>query len=379
MKLAFILFKYFPYGGLQRDFLRIARVCRDRGHEIHVYTTNWEGDPEPRFQLHLLPTRGLQNHSRNEAFVEQAQANLRKNPCDLVIGFNKMPNLDIYYAADVCYKSRAQQERGALYRLLPRYRHLVEFEKAAFARGKHTKILLISPLQEAEYFACYQTEKERFHLLPPGITRDRIAPSNSAEIRKAVREAYQIPVDHFLLLMVGSGFKTKGVDRAILALARLPTELRARCHLLVLGEGKPSHLQKLAARRHVEDRLVFLGGRPDVPNFLLAADVLLHPAYHENTGTVLLEAMVAGLPVLTTAKCGYAHYVQEAKAGVVVATPFVQEEFNQALEKMLLSADRQQWRSNGLAFAKSADIYHLPEKAADVIEAIGQHRESIPA
>ncbi|WP_255211100.1 hypothetical protein [Methylogaea oryzae] len=38
MKLAFALFKYFPYGGLQRDFIRIAGLCRDRGHEIHVYT-----------------------------------------------------------------------------------------------------------------------------------------------------------------------------------------------------------------------------------------------------------------------------------------------------------------------------------------------------
>jgi hypothetical protein len=37
---------------------------------------------------------------------------------------------------------------------------------------------------------------------------------------------------------------------------------------------------------------------------------------------VLLEAVVAGLPVLTTAVCGYAHYIAEADAGVVVAEPF---------------------------------------------------------
>lgn len=379
MKLAFCLFKYFPYGGLQRDFLRIAKVCRDRGHEIHVFTTSWEGDLEPQFILHRISSWGLQNHSRNEAFARQMQAELTKQHYDLVIGFNKMPGLDIYYAADVCYQTRVQNDRGAFYRALPRYRHMVEFEKAVFARGRKTKVLLISPLQEAEYSRCYQTEKERFHLLPPGITRDRIAPTNAADIRKAVREVYQIPADHFLLLMVGSGFKTKGVDRSILALASLPTELKTKCHLLVIGEGKNTPFQKLAAKHGVAEQLQFLGGRPDVPNFLLAADLLLHPSYHENTGTVLLEAMVAGLPVLTTEKCGYAHYVREANVGKVLDESFVQQDFNHALATMLTSPDKQQWHQNGLAFAKIADIYQLPEKAADLIEAIGQQRESISA
>lgn len=44
-----------------------------------------------------------------------------------------------------------------------------------------------------------------------------------------------------------------------------------------------------------------LKGRSDIPRFLLGADLLIHPAYNENTGTVLLEALVAGLPVLVSA------------------------------------------------------------------------------
>ncbi|MFB0970171.1 MAG: glycosyltransferase family 1 protein, partial [Pseudomonadales bacterium] len=38
MQLAFCLYKYFPYGGLQRDFMRIALDCQDKGHKIRVYT-----------------------------------------------------------------------------------------------------------------------------------------------------------------------------------------------------------------------------------------------------------------------------------------------------------------------------------------------------
>ena len=42
--IAFCLFKYFPYGGLQRDFLRIALETQARGFNIRVYTLEWEGD-----------------------------------------------------------------------------------------------------------------------------------------------------------------------------------------------------------------------------------------------------------------------------------------------------------------------------------------------
>ena len=41
MKLAFVLFRYFPYGGLERDMLAMAKLCRDRGHEITIYTREW--------------------------------------------------------------------------------------------------------------------------------------------------------------------------------------------------------------------------------------------------------------------------------------------------------------------------------------------------
>ena len=169
------------------------------------------------------------------------------------------------------------------------------------------------------------------------------------------------------MLLVGSGFKTKGLDRAILSLASLPETIKHRCHLLVIGQDNPRIFKTLSLKHHVANQVNFLGGRDDVQHFFLAADLLLHPAYHENTGTVLLEAMVAGLPVLTTENCGYAHYVTEANAGLVLPCPFQQIEFNKTLQKMLSSPD-EKWRQNGLTFSQTADIYSMPEKAADFIE-----------
>src|SRR5579862_5438519 len=133
MKIAFCLFKYFPYGGLQRDFLKMANLCVQRGHDVIVYTMKWDGEAATGFNLQILPVKGAQNHTRKQAFVDQVTLRLQHDRPDVVMGFNKMPNLDIYYAADVCYQSRAREKHGAFYRMLPRYRRLVELEEAVFA------------------------------------------------------------------------------------------------------------------------------------------------------------------------------------------------------------------------------------------------------
>lgn len=370
MKIAFCLFKYFPYGGLQRDFLRIARACAARGHEVHVYTMEWQGEPEPQLIVHQVNVRGRTNHAKAKAFSQAVGELLQQGDRPLVVGFNKMAHLDIYYAADVCYQSRVKASKGYLYRLMPRYRTYLALEKAVFA-DNHTSILLLSAQQQIEYSTCYGTNAERFHLLPPGIERDRIAPPNAAELRAAKRRQLHLKENDLLLLMVGSGFKTKGLSRAILGLAALPATLKARCQLVVIGKGEAEPYEKLASKLGVRAQVHIVGAKKNITPYLLAADCLIHPACHENTGTVLLEALAAGLPVLTTAVCGYAHFITEADAGRVLPLPFTQEAWNTALNSLLMSGQLSQLGANGARFAKQADIYSLPERAVAFIEQMG--------
>jgi UDP-glucose:(heptosyl)LPS alpha-1,3-glucosyltransferase len=368
VKLAFCLFNYFPYGGLQRDFLRIAKTCVQRGHSVDVFTMRWEGAQDPALSIHLVPTTGWQNHTRCQQFVKNLQPLLAAGNYAHIVGFNKMPGLDIYYAADTCYQAKARAQHGAYFRLTPRYRHLVAYEEAVFSPQAKTEILLLSAAQQPEFSRYYHTQPQRFHFLPPGISKDRRATANAADIREYTRKEFAITNDELLLLMVGSGFRTKGLDRTLFALSALPTTIKERVKLFVIGDDEATTFLRQAKKLQIAEKVSFLGGRPDVPRFLLAADLLLHPAYNENTGTVLLEALVAGLPVLTTDVCGYAHYIHTAQAGVVLASPFVQEHFNQTLTDMLLSLKQTNWQSNALNFAEYADIYSLPEHAADWIE-----------
>ncbi|MDR0577702.1 MAG: glycosyltransferase family 4 protein [Candidatus Accumulibacter sp.] len=368
MQLAFCLYKYFPFGGLQRDFLRIALACRARGHAIRVYALEWSGEVPEGFELVTVPARAFSNARRYARFGDWVAGDLARRPADRVIGFNKMPGLDVYFAADPCYEEKARTQRNPLYRLSGRYRHFAACERAVFAPESRTEILMISKMQQPIFEKHYGTPDRRFHLLPPGVSRDRRAPANAAEIRADFRREFALDESALLLAQIGSGFKTKGLDRSLKALASLPEALRARARLIAIGQDDPAPFLRLARALGVGERAAILPGRGDIPRFLLGADLLIHPAYNENTGTVLLEALVAGLPVLTTAVCGYAHYVREADGGHVVAEPFAQEALDAALERMLSDpAARRRWRANALRFAETADIYDNAERAADLI------------
>ncbi len=373
MQLAFCLYKYFPFGGLQRDFLRIALATQARGHRVRVYTLEWTGDIPDAFELCIVPVAAFSNVRRYRRFSDWVRADLSKRPVDRVVGFNKMPGLDVYFAADPCFEEKARTQRSPLYRLTARYRHFAADERAVFARESRTEILMISERQQPFFEKHYATPKARFHLLPPGIASDRRAPANAAEIRADFRRCLKLADGDRLVLQVGSGFKTKGLDRSLAALASLPDDLRGRTRLIAIGQDEPSFFERQAKTLGIAERVSILPGSDKIPQFLLAADLLIHPAYNENTGTVLLEALVAGLPVLTTAVCGYAHYVEEAGGGLVVAEPFAQERLN-ALLAMMLSDDaaRARWQAAALAFAETADIYSNAERAADVILAVAR-------
>ncbi len=368
MIVAFCLYKYFPFGGLQRDFLRIALACQARGHRIRVYTMSWEGDQPEGFEIKLVPVKKRTNHSRNTEYQKWVFADLEQNPADRIVGFNKMSGLDIYYAADVCYAEKVAQEKGFFYKLTARYKHYAQCEKAVFQKGKATKLLMLTPHQVAHFKTHYQTEDSRFYMLPPGIAMDRKHDRQVPDARRIYREKNHLSADDFLLLQVGSDFKRKGVDRTLKALAALPEALRKKTHLMVVGQDKAKKYQNIAQKLGIQQQVSFFSGRNDIAELMAAADLLMHPAYHEAAGIVLLEAITAGLPVIVTEVCGYAEFIQKAQCGVMIAEPFEQQNLNIALvDSLTNSAQLQQWSQNARHFADSEDLYSLPEKAADII------------
>lgn len=383
MNIAFVIFDYFPYGGLQRDMLAIAQACRQRGHCVTILARSWQGEMPEGETVLLLPAPVhstvvhsifvRSNHARDAAFATLAAAQFDRY--ELVVGFNKMPGLDVYYAADGCLAARYQGVK----QFLPRYRSKLKMEHAVFRHDGATHILSIAPPQKALYQQHYGTPEPRFTDLPPGIRHDRALPEDFSVHRASLRQSIGIDAETTMLLFVGSGFRTKGLDRAIRMLSGLDRSVQ----LFIVGDDKQASYQRLAQRLGVAERVHFVGGRDDVQDWLWSADLLVHLAYAENTGTVLLEAAIAGLPVLTTSVCGYAPYIVGAKMGSVIfvgssvensaendterAEPPITDFIEQA--KVLLALPRNSWRERSKAFAQNADIYSLVEQAVDGIEA----------
>ena len=86
MKLAFLIFKYFPYGGLQRDCLRLANFCAEQGHNVTIITMDWQGAKPEYVKVNIIPNRGLSNHSRAKHFAKAVEGLLTN--FDKVIGFD---------------------------------------------------------------------------------------------------------------------------------------------------------------------------------------------------------------------------------------------------------------------------------------------------
>jgi UDP-glucose:(heptosyl)LPS alpha-1,3-glucosyltransferase len=374
MRFAFCLFSYFPFGGLERNFRSIAQQCIQRGHQISVYTRHWEGDMPHDMQVNLLAANAITNHNRDRQFAQQLTKLLQYRHYDAVVGFNKMPGLDVYYAADPCYVAIAASKPW-YYRQTPRYKHYSAFEDAVFGAQQNTQIMAVSTAQIPIFKDYYQIADQRFSVLPPGINPDRKAPHNRQQIRQAWRETFNIETDQRVVLTVGSDFKRKGLQRTLHAIAGLPEAIRIKTHVFAIGDSRHKPYVALARQLKLQDQLHCFEGRDDIADFLFGADVLAHPAHIENTGNIILEAIIAGLPVIATELCGYAVHIQRAEAGLVIPQPFNQANYNTLLLEILTSAQRQHWQTSGINYGNSEDLYHRAHIAADIIETIARRKQ----
>ena len=343
---------------MQRDMLRIARELIKQGHRVEVFAISWEGEQnEPGLTVTILPASGWFNFKRYQNFLVSTKAYIDKlngtdQAFDYILGFNRATWLDAYFGADPCFVERAHVQRSFLYRLTPRFRWFAQCEKAIFHKASRTHVLLLSKKEKLDFQKWYQTPDHRFHYIPPFLSRERFELGEKSEMRTYLREAFGFKQNDFVFLLVGSGFFMKGLDRAIRAIAALPEAQKIRVKLVAVGQDKPEPMLKIAKKLGVLENVVISKGRPDIPKLMQGADVYIHPAYRENTGLVLLEALACGLPALVTETCGYAHHIRDANAGLIVTSPYQQEKLNQLLECMLLSEDLEKFAKNGIRYVQ---------------------------
>lgn len=363
MRIALAIVSYFAGGGLQRDCVQVARRLIAKGNEVTIFTSRSDGTHPMDIKMELLPNRALTNHGRNVQFGRDFRRNA-KGRFHRIVGFDKLPGLDVLYCADHCQASPAA---GALARLLPRKRALLRLEELCFGRDRSTRIILLSENQLHSYLEAWNTPRSRISLISATLDKQRCKPNLRFDgTRERLRSELGIAPDNWLWLSIASYPYTKGIDRTMRAL-----KAYSNACLLVVGIDSNSQqgrgLKREMLRNGNSDRVRLIGYREDVPALMAAADLFVHPARLETTGSAILESIVNGLPAIVTAACGYAGHVNLAKAGVVLAKQFSEKQFHRALVDASDPATMTRWSENGRRYGAQDELYRGLDEAAEII------------
>lgn len=123
------------------------------------------------------------------------------------------------------------------------------------------------------------------------------------QLRAAVRVQLQVLPETRLVLGLGRLTVQKGFDYLIQALALLPSKGLPPFKILLAGDGEArAQLYALAKTLQVEDALIWLGfqDKPQVREYLIAADLFVLPSRYECYPYSILEANAAQIPVLVS-------------------------------------------------------------------------------
>lgn len=368
MRLAFCIFKYFPYGGLQRDMFRAAEIAIARGHTVDIYTMHWEGEPPCGATVKIISVSGFTNHSRAASFCSKLKNCFNNTAYSRIVGFNKIPGVDIYFTGENCFSQHIRNKSMPITRYFPRYFVFSLLERKVFEEKSETEILLISPREKEIYKKFYHTQNNKFHLLFPGIETRTFSNEEALRVRSRIRQFYKISENKIWLLFVASDYALKGLSRILESIYVLDKNFSEKIVLTVVGQDKSDAYQTFIRQHTIKTRVDFLGASNTIYELMSSADLLVHPAKLELAGKVLLEAIVNHLPVMTTEVCGCAYFIEESHGGEVLPEPFSQATLTATLEKMLQPGVLSLYRENLLRYQINEGVYQSHQYLVNCIE-----------
>lgn len=197
------------------------------------------------------------------------------------------------YLRDQFPKSRTRGLRRLSRTLV--HRHGAHLERRAFELAD--VVVVPSKGLAEELVRTYPFVRDKLTRIPNPVDTGSYLHKGTFD-RLGARRLLEFPPDAVVFVFVALGdFARKGLEVAILALARLQSE---QARLLVVGGNarEISAFQTVAARADVADKVRFVGLQPDVRSFLWLSDVFVLPSAYEAFPLVTLQAAAAGLPLI---------------------------------------------------------------------------------
>ena len=192
------------------------------------------------------------------------------------------------------------------------YIHSVEWLLTYDAR----RVICCSQAMAHEIGEALRVPADKLRVLPNGVDPERVSCADSRAELEAFRRRWAEPGER-VVFFVGRLAVEKGVEVLIDA---LPEVLAAHpeAKLVVAGGGWHGHLRDRAVAKGVGNKVVFTGFLPeeDLPRMYAIAEAAVFPSLYEPFGIVALEAMAAGVPVVTSDIGGFREVVRHERTGL---------------------------------------------------------------
>lgn len=321
---------YYPavrYGGPIRSVHGLAVALAKRGHDVHVYTTNIDGDsvldvPVDRpvdvdgVKVHYFPVSAA---LKRLCWSPELERRVR----DSIAEFDVL-HLHAVFLLPMRAAARAAARAGVPYVIAPRGMLIRDVIHRKSRWVKTAWINLVERTTLANAAAVHVTaDVEGLELKALGLPSHRIEcipngvewPAEHAPLEQGPFAA--LP-ERYVLFLSRISWK-KGLDRLITAWQWVPD-----IPLVIAGNDDENYrprLEDLARSVGVADRVLFVGPASDAQKWALyaRAQLFVLPSYSENFGNVVAEAMAMGCPSLVTAEVGIAPLLTATGAGKVVS------------------------------------------------------------
>jgi glycosyltransferase involved in cell wall biosynthesis len=316
------------YGGPIYTVHGLCRALAERGHDVHVFTTNVDGAgvsnvPVDRaVDLDGVSVRYFPAGLGRRLYRSPAMGRALKESCDSfdLLHLHSVflwPTLAAADAARDCGVPYIVTPRGMLVReLIARKNRLLKsawiglFERRTLERAAAVHF---TSQVEADEMQRLGLKCRRSAIIPNGVDlADASSPQSAADV------AWLRSLPRPFILYLGRVNWKKGLDRLVSAMAAVDCT-----DLVIAGNDEEDYRRTLEALAHklgVTKKIKFIGPVSGARKWALLrqARMLLLPSYSENFGMVVLEAMAAGCPVVVTAEVGLAAAVNASGAGLVV-------------------------------------------------------------
>ena len=321
MKLGLVRRGYSGSGGAERYLLRFAEALREAGHEPVLFASpEW---PAEAWDGEIVRVVG---HGP-AAFAEGLRKTKPREHCDLLFSLERVWECDAYRAGDGVHQAWLERRRafepawkGWFRGSQAKHREILELERAVFS-GKR-RIIANSRMVAGEIARYYSVPESQIHVVHNGLPAASFLPP-PASLRAESRAGLHLKEDDRAVLFAGSGWERKGLRFAMEAINRVPG-----AKLLVAGEGKRTGLP-------ASGQTQFLGTVKEVRPLMEAADIFLLPTIYDPFSNACLEAMAAGLPVITTSANGFSEVMRPGKDGEIVEYPSDIQAISDAIQKWL--------------------------------------------